>query len=84
MNNKGYQVNISEDRFLELSANSQTGVFDEKSIFEVEGGLQVEVEDLYSNLRCTNNPKIDIDFEATSVQTRQIIFVHHKGMILDF
>ena len=72
--NKGYQGNISEDRFLELSTNPQTGVFDEKSIFEAEG-------DLYSNLRRTNNPKVDLDFEATSVQTGQTIFVDHKGMI---
>eukprot|EP00980_Cylindrotheca_fusiformis_P030299 scaffold24649_cov2193-Cylindrotheca_fusiformis.AAC.3 len=81
MNDKGYQGNISEDRFLELSTNPQTGVFDEKSIFEAEGGLQGEVEGLYSNLRRTNNPKVDLDFEATSVQTGQTIFVDHKGMI---
>ena len=81
MNDKGYQANISEDRFLELSTNPQTGVFDEKSIFEAEGGLQAEVEGLYSNLRRTNNPKVDLDFEATSVQTGQTIFVDHKGMI---
>ena len=81
MNDKGYQANISEDRFLELSTNPQTGVFDEKSIFEAEGGLQGEVEGLYSNLRRTNNSKVDLDFEATSVQTGQTIFVDHKGMI---
>lgn len=81
MNDKGYQGNISEDRFLELSTNPQTGGFDEKSIFEAEGGLQGEVEGLYSNLRRTNNPKVDLDFEATSVQTGQTIFVDHKGMI---
>lgn len=51
----GYQGNISEDRFLELSTNPQTGVFDEKLIFEAEGGLQGEFEGLYSNLRRTNN-----------------------------
>jgi hypothetical protein len=81
MNDKGYQVNISKERFLELSTNPQTGGFDEKSIFETEGGLQGEVEGLYSNLRRTNNPKVDLDFEATSVQTGQTIFVDHKGMI---
>nr|QUS63749.1 hypothetical protein [Haslea silbo] len=81
INDKGYQGNISEDRFLELSTNPQTGLFDEKSIFEAEGGLQGEVEGLYSNLRRTNNPKVDLDFEATSVQTGQTIFVDHKGMI---
>ena len=81
MNDKGYQANISEDRFLELSTNPQTGVFDEKSIFEAERGLQGEVEGLYSNLRRTNNPKVDLDFEATSLQTGQTIFVDHKAMI---
>ena len=81
MNDKGYQANISEDRFLELSKNPQTGEFDEKSIFEVEGGLQGELEGLYSDLRRTNSPKVDLDFEATSVQTGQTIFVDHKGMI---
>ena len=39
MKKKGYEVNISEDRFLELSTNPQTGQYDEKSIFETEGGL---------------------------------------------
>lgn len=34
MNDKDYQGNISEDRFLELSTNPQTGEFDEKSIFK--------------------------------------------------
>lgn len=81
MNDKGYQGNISEDRFLELCTNPQTNLFDEKSIFETEGGLQGEVEGLYSNLRRTKNPKVDLDFEATSVQTGQTIFVDHKGMI---
>lgn len=37
MKKKGYEVNIAEDRFLELCNNSQTGKFDEKSIFETEG-----------------------------------------------
>ena len=74
MDNKGYQGNISEDRFLELSINPQTGVFDEKSIFKAEGGLQGEVEGLYSNLWRTNNPKVNLDFEVTSVQTGQTIF----------
>ena len=81
MNDKDYQGNISEDRFLELSTNPQTGGFDEKSIFEAEGSLQGEVEGLYSNLQRTNNPKVDLDFQATSVQTGQTIFVDHKGMI---
>ena len=69
MNDKGYQANISEDRFLELSTNTQTGKFDEKSIFEAEGGLQGKLEGLYSDLRRTNSSKVDLDFEATSVQT---------------
>ena len=45
MKKKGYEVNISEDRFLELSTNPQTGQYDEKSIFETEGGdLELEVK----------------------------------------
>ena len=34
MKNKGYEGNIPEERFIELSTNRQTGVFDEKSILE--------------------------------------------------
>lgn len=48
MNHKGYEVNISEDRFIEFSKNPQTG----------------EVEGLYTKLRRTRNPKVDLDFEA--------------------
>ena len=82
MNSNGYQTdNISEDRFVELSKNPQTGQLDEKSIYETEGGLQGELEGLYSDLRRPKNPKVDIDFEATSVETGQTIFVGHKGMI---
>lgn len=32
---KGYEVNVAEDRFIELPTNPQTGKFDEKSIFEI-------------------------------------------------
>jgi hypothetical protein len=81
MKNKGYDINISEDKFIELCKNPQTGKFDKKSIFEVEGGLQGEVEGLYSNLRRTRNTKVDLDFEATSVKTGKTIFVDHKRMI---
>ena len=34
MKKKGYEFNISEERFLELAINSETGKFDEKSIYE--------------------------------------------------
>ena len=81
MNDKAYQANISENRFMELSTNPQTDRFDEKSIFEAEGGLQSEVDGSYSNLRRPDNPKVDLDFEATSVQTGKTIFVDHKKMI---
>ena len=43
MNKKGYEVNISENRFLELSTNPKTGKFNQKSIFETEEGLELEV-----------------------------------------
>ena len=46
------------------STNPQTGDFYEKSIFEAEGGLQGELEGLYSNLERTKNPEVDLDFEA--------------------
>ena len=36
MKKKGYEVNIAEDKFIELSTNPQTGKFDEKSIFETK------------------------------------------------
>jgi hypothetical protein len=64
MKKKGYEVNISEDRFLELSTNPQTGKFDEKSIFETEGGLELEAKGMVKNLRRPDNPKVDLDFVA--------------------
>ena len=44
MKNKSYEVNIFEDRFLELFTNSQMRKFDEKSIFEIEKGLELEAK----------------------------------------
>ena len=38
MKKNDYEVNISEDRFLELSMNPQTGKFDEKLILDTEVG----------------------------------------------
>lgn len=82
MNEKGYDIDISEERFLELCRNPQTNKFDKKSIFEVEGNLQVEVEgNLYINLQRTRNPNVDLDFEAKCIKTGKTIFVDHKGMI---
>ena len=81
MREKGYEVNVSEDRFLELSTNSQTGKFDEKSIFEAEGGLQGEAMGHYKNLRRIKNSGVDLDFTAELVDSGKTIFVDHKGMI---
>jgi hypothetical protein len=81
MTDKGYDVNISEDRFLELSRNPQTGKFDEKSIFEAEGGLQGEAQGIYKNLRRPENLDVDLDFQAELVESGKTIFVDHKGMI---
>ena len=81
MNDKRYQGNISEDRFLELSTNPQTGKFDEKSIFETEGGLELEANGMVNNLRHPNNPKVDLDFVAERVGSGETIFIDHKGMI---
>jgi len=81
MNDKGYEVNISEDRFLELSRNPQTDKFDEKSIFETEGGLEAEAKGLFKNLRRPENPDVDLDFQADLVDSGKTIFIDHKGMI---
>ena len=78
---KGYEVNISEDRFLELSTNPQTGQYDEKSIFETEGGLELEAKGMVNNLRRPDNPKVDLDFVAERVGSGETIFIDHKGMI---
>nr|WPV76403.1 hypothetical protein [Naviculales sp.] len=81
MKKKGYEVNISEDRFLELSTNPQTGKFDEKSIFETEGGLELEANGTVNNLCRPDNPKVDLDFVAERVGSGETIFIDHKGMI---
>jgi len=81
MKKKGYEVNISEDRFLELSTNPQTGQYDEKSIFETEGGLELEANGMVNNLRRPDNPKVDLDFVAERVGSGETIFIDHKGMI---
>ena len=81
MKKKGYEVNISEDRFLKLSTNPQTGKFDEKSIFETAGGLELEANGIVNNLRRPDNPKVDLDFVAERVGSGETIFIDHKGMI---
>lgn len=81
MSRKGYKVDFSLDRFLELSTNPQTGQFDEKSIFETEGGLAGEAKDLFRDLRRPTNPDVDLDFEATRIDSSESLFVDHKGMI---
>ena len=81
MKKKGYEVNIAEDRFIELSTNPQTGKFDEKSIFETEGGLELEAKGMIDNLRRPDNPKVDLDFVAERVGSGETIFIDHKGMI---
>ena len=84
MNKKGYKdlKHISEDRFLELSTNPQSGVFDEKSIIEAEGGLQLEVQGKINNLRRLKNPDVvDLDFMAERAGSGETIFLDHKKMI---
>ena len=80
---KVYEVNISEDRFLELSTNPQTGKFDEKSIFKTEEGLELEANGMVKNLRRPDNPKVDLDFVVERVGSGETIFIDHKG-IIDF
>lgn len=81
MKKKSYELSISEDRFIELSTNPQTGKFDEKSIFETEGGLELEAKGMVNNLRRPDNPKVDLDFVAERVGSGKTIFIDHKGMI---
>ena len=82
MTKKGYEiVNIAEERFIELFTNPQTGIFDQKSIFETEGGLELEVKSIIKNLRRGDNAKVDIDFKAELVISGETVFIDHKGMI---
>ena len=81
MKKKGYEVNISEDRFIELSTNPQTGKFDDKSIFETEGSLELEAKGIVNNLRRPDNPKVDLDSVAERVGSWETIVIAHKGMI---
>lgn len=67
MRKKGYEVSISEDRFLELSTNPQTGQYDERSIFETKRGLELEANGMVNNLRRPDNTKVDLDFVAERV-----------------
>lgn len=78
---ENYSVNFSEERFLELAKNPQTGKFDEKSIFETTGGLKLEAKGVIRNLRGPENRKVDLDFMAERVGSGKTIFVDHKGMI---
>ena len=52
---KGYKLECSQERFNELSTNPQTGAIDEKSLIEAKGGLQGEVQGMYTNLRRPTN-----------------------------
>lgn len=81
MKKKGYGVNIFEDRFLKLFTNPQTGQYDEKSISETKGGLELEAEGMVNNLRRPDNPKVDLDFVAERVGSGETVFIDHKGMI---
>lgn len=44
-------------------------------------GLEVEAQGFYRNLRGSNNPSVDLDFEADRVDSRERIFVDHKAPI---
>ena len=79
MKKKGYLSNISQDRFLKLSVNPQTGTFDGKSVFETTGCLELEVNGTLTNVRRPGNRKVDLDFVAEL--SGKSIFVDHKGMI---
>lgn len=74
-------MDISENIFLELATNQQTGVFDEKTIFEAQGSLEGELKGFYKDVKHTTNPKVDLDYEVTCVKTGKRLFLDHKGMI---
>jgi hypothetical protein len=81
MSQKGIEVECDQQRFNDLSVNRETGVIDEKSIFEAKGGLQGEGQKMYKNLSRPANPDVRLDFEATHIKTGKRIFLDHKGMI---
>ena len=80
MKKKGYEIHFSEDRFRELSTNPQSNVCDEKSIYEAQGGLELEAKGIVKNLRRPNR-QIDLDFVGELVATGETLFFDQKGMI---
>ena len=78
---KNLLYGVSKERFCDLCINLQTGCFDEKSIFEAQGGLQLEAQGLISNLERVSDGKIDLDFTCVLAETGEKIFLDHKGMI---
>ena len=82
MKEKGYNIEqISEERFLKLCTNPQTGHFDDKSVLETIGGLEYELSGSVTNLRRPENSKVDLDFVAQSTASGKTIFIDHKQMI---
>ena len=79
MERKGYKLNVSENRFLELSINPQTGDFDQKALFEAEGCLELEAKGIIKNLRRPERT-IELDFVAERVASQETIFIDHKGL----
>lgn len=61
---KDLGIECSQERFNELSTNTQTGNIDSKSIIEANGGLRAESKGLVKGLRRPKNPEIDLDFEV--------------------
>jgi len=78
---KNLLYKVSKERFCDLYINLQTVYFDEKSIFEVQGGLQLEAQGLISNLRRIKSSNAELDFKCELVKTQKTIFLDHKGMI---
>lgn len=78
MKEKGYNINVSKERFLELAINPETGIIEEKSIFEVEGGLQFEAQGM---IKSPENRAVNLDFVAEFTDSGETIFIDHKGMI---
>ena len=81
MGDKGYKINVSEDRFLELARDPHRGTYTNNSVFEAKGGLELEANGTVTNLRRPENRQVDLDFVSEYVSSGETVFIDHKGMI---
>lgn len=67
MKKKGYKLDVFKNRFVELSMNPQTGQYNEQSIFETIGSLELETDGMIKNFRLPDNPSVNLGFMAERV-----------------